>query len=114
MAEFFISSGYNFVEDLHFEQKKLDASYYFHPNNKLPRIFISELRIQDFSTEFQNKINGILDGIDETKFNNPLFLTNGTPWEKISYLDYKKVQKNLIMLLGYYHMVMLQTILLSA
>ena len=93
LAEFFINSGYNFVEDLHFEQKKLDASYYVHPNNKLPRIFISELRIQDFSTEFQNKINGILDGIDETKFNNPLFLTNGTPWEKISYLDYKKVQK---------------------
>ena len=43
--------------------------------------------------EFQNKINGILDGIDATKFNNPLFLTNGTPWEKISYLDYKKVQE---------------------
>ena len=61
LAEFFINSGYNFVEDLHFEQKKLDASYYVHPNNKLPRIFISELRIQDFSTEFQNKINGILD-----------------------------------------------------
>ena len=93
LAEFFINSGYNFVEDLHFEQKKLDASYYFHPNNKLPRIFISELRIQDFSTEFQNKINGILDGIDETKFNNPLFLTNGTPWEKVSFLDYKKVQE---------------------
>ena len=34
-----------------------------------------------------------MDPIYETKFNNPLFLTNGTPWEKISYLDYKKVQE---------------------
>ena len=93
LADFFLGSGYKFVENLHFDQKRLDASYYIHPNNKLPRIFISELRIQDFSTEFQNKINDIVDGIDKNKFNSPLFLTNGTPWEKISYLDYKMVQK---------------------
>ena len=91
LADFFLGSGYKFVENLHFDQKRLDASYYIHPNNKLPRIFISELRIQDFSTEFQNKINDIVDVVDKNKFNSPLFLTNGTPWEKISYLDYQMV-----------------------
>ena len=80
LAEFFISSGYNFVENLHFEKKRLDASYYIHPDNKLPRIFISELRIQDFSSEFQSKINAIINGIDEEKLSDPKFLTNGIPW----------------------------------
>ena len=65
LAEFFINSGYNFVENLHFDKKRLDASYYIHPDNKLPRIFISELRIQDFSSGFQSKINTIIDGVDK-------------------------------------------------
>ena len=93
LAEFFINSGYNFVENLHFEKKRLDASYYIHPDKKLPRIFISELRIQDFSSEFQSKINAIIDGVDEKKLSDPMFLTNGIPWGKISYLDYKKIQE---------------------
>ena len=37
LADFFLGSGYKFVENLHFDQKRLDASYYIHPNNKLPR-----------------------------------------------------------------------------
>ena len=71
LADFFLGSGYKFVENLHFDQKRLDASYYIHPNNKLTRIFKSELRIQEYSTEFQNKINDIDDGIDKKNFNSP-------------------------------------------
>ena len=49
IAKSFLESGYEAYDDLKFEKKKLDATYYGHHDKNLTRVFISELRLEDFS-----------------------------------------------------------------
>ena len=51
LAQSFLKSGYTEVEDLKFEKKKLDATYYTHSDDNLTRVFISELKLEEFSQE---------------------------------------------------------------
>ena len=48
-------------EDLKFEKKKLDATYYLHNDDDLTRVFISELKLEEFSPELQETINQLID-----------------------------------------------------
>ena len=52
----FLHHGYTKKDYYYFEGKKLDAYWYAPPHPKYPRIFISELRVQDLSKETQNII----------------------------------------------------------
>ncbi len=45
----FLHYGYQKRDYYHFERKKLDAFWYAPPNPKYPRIFLSELRVNDLS-----------------------------------------------------------------
>ena len=45
----FLHYGYTKMDPYHFEKRKLDAYWYAPPEPKYPRIFISELRVQDLS-----------------------------------------------------------------
>ena len=45
----FKALGYTRRDSYHFAQKKLDAYWYSPPSEKLPRIFVSELRVADLS-----------------------------------------------------------------
>jgi len=49
----FLSCGYQKRDFYQFEQKKLDAYWYSPPENHYPRIFISELRVEELSDEAQ-------------------------------------------------------------
>ena len=49
----FLHYGYTKMDPYHFEKKKLDAYWYAPPEPKYPRIFISELRVQDLSETAQ-------------------------------------------------------------
>lgn len=52
----FLHLGYTKRDHYHFENKKLDAFWYAPPEPKYPRIFISELRVNDLSLEAQETI----------------------------------------------------------
>jgi hypothetical protein len=52
----FLHYGYTKMEPYFFAKKKLDAYWYAPPHPKYPRIFISELRVQDLSKESQQLI----------------------------------------------------------
>lgn len=52
----FLYHGYKRMEPYHFPEKKLDAYWYAPPEERLPRIFISELRVQDLSEPVQKII----------------------------------------------------------
>ena len=54
-SSYFVKNGYKPIEDLTFTEKKLKATYYLHSDPTLPRIFISELLLENFSENF--KIN---------------------------------------------------------
>lgn len=63
LAQSFLNSGYKPVEDLKFEKKKLDATYYVHDDEDLTRVFISELKLEEFSDELQEVINRLINEI---------------------------------------------------
>lgn len=50
LEKIFLHYGYTRRDAYHFKEKKLDAYWYAPPLPNYPRIFISELRVQDLST----------------------------------------------------------------
>jgi Domain of unknown function (DUF1338) len=66
MASFekiFLHYGYERRDHYSFAAKKLDAYWYSPPSEKLPRIFVSELRVGDLSPEAQRIIRSYTDEV---------------------------------------------------
>ncbi|MBC8160200.1 MAG: DUF1338 domain-containing protein [Roseiflexaceae bacterium] len=59
----FVHYGYTRREPLHFAAKKLDAFWYAPPEPRFPRIFVSELRVQDLSQQAQRIISSYTDEV---------------------------------------------------
>jgi hypothetical protein len=58
LAKVFIKNGYRYIRDYHFEQKKLYARHYEHKSDRdAPRVFISELLVDQFSDHMQRVVN---------------------------------------------------------
>ncbi len=56
LEKIFIHHGYVKRDYYNFDKKKLNAYWYSHPKKNMPRIFISELRVNDLSTKTRNII----------------------------------------------------------
>jgi hypothetical protein len=93
--------GYTKRDYYNFPAKKLDAYWYAPPTEKHPRIFVSELRVQDLSREAQEIIlsytNEVaLDPVDKLNLNNAeevdAFL-HSPLWRIPSIEDYNKLAK---------------------
>jgi hypothetical protein len=96
-----LAYGYERRDPYHFEGKKLDAYWYAPPSPDLPRIFISELRVDDLSDDAQQIIRSYThevttDPVDE------LDLADGAQvdeflhsplWRLPSLADYERLQK---------------------
>lgn len=72
----FLAHGYQKKEFYSFEAKKLNAYWYAPPNENQPRIFISELRVEELSKEAQDIIykyteNITTDPVDLLDLNTP-------------------------------------------
>jgi hypothetical protein len=72
----FLHYGYKKREPYFFEKKKLDAFWYEPPTEDYPRIFLSELRVQDLSEQAQTiikKYTGPInsDPVDQIDLDNP-------------------------------------------
>ena len=63
LEKIFLHYGYTKKDYLYFEQKKLNAYWYAPPTDKHPRIFISELRIDDLSDDVQKIIRSYTDEV---------------------------------------------------
>jgi Domain of unknown function (DUF1338) len=59
----FVHYGYERRDAYRFAHKKLDAFWYSPPDPKLPRIFVSELRVADLSLEAQAIIGSYTDQV---------------------------------------------------
>jgi hypothetical protein len=88
LAAHLISLGYKESGDYDFSSKKLNAKHFEHTDTSLPKVFISELRVEEFSVEVQSIIANIVDSIDETAIADQSFLYSGTHWQ-ISQADYQ-------------------------
>ncbi len=63
LEKIFLYYGYTKRDHYHFKAKKLDAFWYAPPDPSFPRIFISELRVDDLSNETQQVIRSYTDEV---------------------------------------------------
>lgn len=88
LAQHLIALGYKECGEYHFEAKKLYAKHFEHADTTLPKVFISELLVEEFSPEVQEIIHRVVDSIDEAVIASPELLYSGKQWD-ISYQEYK-------------------------
>ena len=92
LAKPFITLGYEFKEEYYFKAKKLCAKHFEHKTDPdAPKIFISELLLEEFSTELQHIVKGILDTVDPKMFLQEDLVLKGRVWSKPSFDIYQKL-----------------------
>ncbi|WOI52324.1 DUF1338 domain-containing protein [Parvularcula sp. LCG005] len=80
LAKPFLELGYKPADTYRFEEKKLFARYYAHEDPKYPKVFISELLLQELSSELQSTVRGLIDQVTDKDLENPELLTSGRLW----------------------------------
>ncbi len=92
VAKAFTDSGYVFGGDYDFEEKKLKAKHFIHPDENMPLIFISELLLEEFSPEFNTIVNKLVHQVDDETISSFDFSSMGRPWE-LSTQEYEILKK---------------------
>jgi len=63
LAEHFVRLGYQQGGEYDFSGKKLNAFHYEHPDENQPKVFISELKVNELSSQAQNIIQQMLSSV---------------------------------------------------
>jgi hypothetical protein len=88
LAAHFIALGYEQKGDYVFEAKKLRAQHFEHPDTTQPKVFISELKVNELSEQAQSIIKRMVASVEKEATTADNFLYSGTHWS-VSYEDYK-------------------------
>ena len=88
LAAILIALGYKYSGEYDFSSKKLNAKHFEHSDASLPKVFISELRVKEFSVNVQNIIEKMVSAIDDEKVAQSSFLYSGTHWQ-VSKAEYQ-------------------------
>ncbi|WFB47925.1 DUF1338 domain-containing protein [Vibrio coralliilyticus] len=92
LAKPFIDAGYKPCGDYEFESKKLVAKHFEHPDPKQPKVFISELKVNECSPELQAIVAKLVEQLDTDKLKGYEFLSGGRLWD-LSFADYQSLAK---------------------
>lgn len=92
LAKPFIEAGYQYGGDYQFTEKKLYAKHFQHKDENLPKIFISELKLEDFSDTLNKTVNSLIDQIPAGMENQYDFVSIGRPW-KVTTKIYQELLK---------------------
>jgi hypothetical protein len=87
LAKTFRGLGYQEGGEYHFREKKLLAKHFEHPNPDMPKIFISELLVDQLSPTAQSIISKLVDQLTPEFLSRPDMAWAGRPW-RISSTDY--------------------------
>lgn len=89
IGRLFEERGYCEVEDLPFPEKKLQATYYVHPSGAYPKVFISELLLEEFADDLKNWVMSLVGNSLHYKMNSLESLLNPV-WETCRFEDYSR------------------------
>lgn len=101
LERIFLHCGYERREAYHFESKKLDAYWYSPPQPHYPRIFISQLRVDDLTSEAARTIRTYTSQVDSDPVLK-LDLDDGQQideflhrplWRTPTWLDYQRLSQ---------------------
>ena len=90
LSKYFTDLGYVPADTYNFKLKKLDAQHFQHPDKSLPKVFISELRLQDFSQKLQDTIAQLISQVPEESYAQWDFPCIGRPWT-LNYAIYQEL-----------------------
>ncbi len=94
LARIFKDAGYVEKGAYDFEAKKLKAKHYELPGvEDAPRVFISELLLEEFSPELQETVKKALDSADQKALDDKELVFKGRPWNPVSYKTYEKLRE---------------------
>lgn len=88
LAAHFEAVGYKQCGEYDFEAKKLKAKHYEHTDPEMPKVFISELLVEEFSEQTQAIIKKLIAQVDESALEQDNFLYSGTHWD-VTQEEYK-------------------------
>ncbi|SDW82243.1 DUF1338 domain-containing protein [Marinobacter mobilis] len=92
LAAHFLALGYHEGGEYHFEAKKLYARHYEHPDPTAPKVFISELLVDQCSPQLQTIVRGLVDQVPAEAVSASDFLYSGTHWQ-VDYATYQQLLK---------------------
>jgi len=81
LAKPFLELGYEEAGDYVFESKKLVAKHFQHPDPTQPKVFISQLKVEECSSELQNIVKQLVAQVDAQEMQGFEFLYSGRPWQ---------------------------------
>jgi hypothetical protein len=90
LAKPFLALGYKACGDYVFESKKLVAKHFEHPDPNQPKVFISELKVEECSPELQAIVAKLVAQVDASKLEGHDFLFGGRLWN-LDFQDYKQL-----------------------
>ncbi|MCK6603225.1 MAG: DUF1338 domain-containing protein [Bacteroidetes bacterium] len=89
LAKPFVRLGYTEKGQYQFPEKKLFARHWEHPSGLYPRVFISELLVEEFSQDFQKIIELLVKQVPAETVKSPGFPVAGIPWTIIDFETYE-------------------------
>ncbi|WP_153447958.1 DUF1338 domain-containing protein [Vibrio algicola] len=92
LAQHFIALGYQQQGEYHFTDKKLYAHHYQHPDPSLPKVFISELLLEQCSERVNQIVSELIHDLPNQYSDNAEFLYQGRPW-RLTIEQYQQLAK---------------------
>ena len=94
LARPFLEAGYVPAGEYYFEVKKLRARHFELPGDpESPRVFISELILEEFSPELQDTLRKQLDEVPQELLSSPYLIHHGSLSFSLSYEVYESLRK---------------------
>lgn len=90
VAKPFIEAGYQAAGEYHFKEKKLYAKHFQHDDPNLPKLFISELLVEQVSQETRAIIEYLVDQIPSEAIAQDNFCFSGRHWNT-DYATYQQL-----------------------
>ncbi|GGF61518.1 DUF1338 domain-containing protein [Alteromonas lipolytica] len=81
LAAHFLALGYEAKGEYDFKAKKVSARHFEHPDQTQPKVFISELRVAEFSSETQRIIHALVEQMPAQAVQADNFLYSGRHWQ---------------------------------
>ncbi|MBY6019060.1 DUF1338 domain-containing protein [Halomonas denitrificans] len=88
LAAHFLALGYEPKGEYRFEQKKLAARHFEHPDPTAPKVFISELLLEECSAELKATVEAMVAQLPAGTAEQPDFLYSGAQW-RVSEAQYR-------------------------
>lgn len=93
LARPFTQLGYEEKGEYDFPEKKLFAKHWEHPSGNYPRVFISELKVEEFSSDFQKIIEILAKQVSPQTIKSPEFPVCGVPWTPVDFDTYEFLRR---------------------